>query len=165
MIDFESQSARKLLALAGGRNGIEAARCSLAFAHLASAERLRCRLRSALARHQLSDLQFAILVLLFEVEPEPIPMAVLANHSGVSRSAVTDAFDGLEASGLASRTRDRSDRRIVHGRITAAGREKVDQAVDDYLDVATQTPTTGSVEELVQHGSPAALPVRRASPR
>ncbi len=146
MIDFESQSARTLLALASGQNGIDAERCALVFAHLGAVEQLRCCLRSALARHQLSDLQFAILVLLFEVEPEPIPMAILANHAGVSRSAVTDAFDSLEASGLASRARDRRDRRIIHGRITAAGREKVDKALDDYLNVTTQT--AGYVEEL-----------------
>ena len=136
MIDFESQSARALLSLAGRRNGIDAARCSLAFAHLGTAERLRCSLRSALARHQLSDLQFAILVLLFEVEPEPIPMAVLANHAGVSRSAVTDALDGLEALGRAGRARDRCDRRIIQVRITADGREKIDQAINDYLRAA-----------------------------
>lgn len=65
-------------------------------------------------------------------------MAVLANHAGVTRSAVTDAFDGLEASGLASRARDRGDRRIIQARITAAGHGKVDKAIDDFLDVATR---------------------------
>ncbi len=146
MIDFESQSARTLLALAGGRNGVDAARCSLAFAHLGAAERLRRCLRSALARHRLSDLQFAILVLLFAAEPESVPMAVLARHAGVSRSAVTDAFDGLDASGFASRARDHDDRRIIYGKITAAGRKRVDKAIDDYLYVTTQT--AGCLEEL-----------------
>lgn len=145
MIDFDSQSARRLLALADGRDGIEAARCALAFAYLGAAERMRCGLRSALARHQLSDLQFAILVLLFDVDPEPVSMAVLADQAGVSRSAVTDAVDSLEASGLASRARDRRDRRIIHGRITAAGREKVDKAIDDYLYATART--AGYVEE------------------
>lgn len=149
MIDFESQSARTLLALAGGRNGSDAARCSLAFAHLGSAERLRGCLRGALGRHRLSDLQFAILVLLFAAEPESVPMAVLADQAGVSRSAVTDAVDSLEVSGLAIRARDRGDRRIIHGRITAAGREKIDKAIDDYLSVATQA--ADCVAELELH--------------
>ena len=139
MIDFDSQSARTLLEFAGGRNGIDSARCSLAFAHLSTAERLRSGLRGALARHGLSDLQFAILVVLLAVEPEPTPMAILANRTGVSRSAVTDAFDGLEATGLASRARDRRDRRLIRGRITAAGCEKIDKAIDDYLCVSAQT--------------------------
>jgi DNA-binding MarR family transcriptional regulator len=156
MIDFESQSARTLLALAGGRNGIDAARCSLAFAYLGDAERLRGCLRSALARHRLSDLQFAILVLLFAAEPDSVPMAVLAHRAGVSRSAVTDAFDGLDASGLASRARDRRDRRIIHGRITAAGHEKIDKAIDDYLYITIRT---GGFEEPAQPASSAALPI------
>ena len=155
MIDFESQSARILLALARGRNRIDVARCSLAFAYLGTAERLRSGLRRALARHKLSDLQFAILVLLFAAEPASVPMAVLAHRAGVSRSAVTDAFDGLDASGLASRARDRDDRRIIHGRITAAGREKIEKAIDDYLNVTTQT--AGCVEELEQHRYPTSL--------
>jgi DNA-binding MarR family transcriptional regulator len=136
MIDFESQSARTLLALAGCRSGIDTARCELAFSYLGAAARMRCGVRSALARHQLSDLQFAILVVLFEAEPEPIPMAILADHAGVSRSAVTDALDGLEISGLANRARDRRDRRIIQARITAAGCEKTDQAINDYLGAA-----------------------------
>lgn len=156
MIDFESQSARTLLALAGGRNGIDAARCSLAFAHLGAAERLRGCLRRALARHRLSDLQFAILVLLLAAEPDSVPMAVLAHRAGVSRSAVTDAFDSLDASGLASRARDRGDRRIIHGRITAAGREKIDKAIGDYLNITTQI---GGFEEPAQPASSAALPI------
>jgi DNA-binding MarR family transcriptional regulator len=135
MIDFESQSARALLALAGGRRGFDTARCGLAFSYLATAARMHRGLRSALAHHRLSDLQFAILVQLFEVEPAPIPIAVLADHAGVLRSAVTDALDGLEAAGFANRTRDRQDRRVIQVRITAVGYERTDQAINDYLRV------------------------------
>lgn len=60
-------------------------------------------------------------------------MAVLAKHAAVSRSAVTDALDSLEALRFASRARDHGDRRILQVRITAAGREKVDEAINDYL--------------------------------
>ncbi|MBI2510981.1 MAG: hypothetical protein HYV96_03325 [Opitutae bacterium] len=140
MIDFESQSVRTLLALASAQRGIDSACCALAFDHLSTAERLRCCLRNALARHRLSDLQFAILVLLFAVEPEPVPMAVLARRSGASRSAVTDAFDGLVASNLAGRDRDCRDRRIMRGRLTAAGSQKADQAINDYLRVVADSP-------------------------
>lgn len=139
MIDFKSQSARTLLALAGGRTGIDAARCALVFAHLGTAERLRRCLRSAVARHQLSDLQFAALVVLLALEPEPIPTAVLAEHTAVSRSAMTDALDKLEALGFATRTRDRRDRRVIYVRITLAGRETVDEAIDNYLRAAADT--------------------------
>ena len=141
MIDFESQSVRALLGLANGRNGIDPASCARAFAHLSTAERLRCSLRNALIRHRLSDLQFAVLVLLYDVDPEPIPMAVLAHRAGVSRSAVTDTFDCLIVSGLASRDRDCRDRRIIRGQITTAGRQKANQAINDYLQAAAHAAT------------------------
>jgi DNA-binding MarR family transcriptional regulator len=146
MIDFESQSARTLLALAGDRSGIDPARCELAFAYLGAAARMRGDIRSALDRHQLSDLQFAILVLLFAGEPEPIPMATLADHAGVSRSAVTDALDGLEASAFATRARHRRDRRVIQVRITSAGREKADRTINDYLGAAEHAANSEGLE-------------------
>lgn len=133
MIDYESQSARTLLAIADRRGGAGAARCRLVFDHLAAAARLRRSLQRALTRHQLSELQFATLVVLSEAEPEPVPMAVLAEHAAVSRPAMTESLDKLEAQHWASRSRDRNDRRSIQVRITAAGREKVDRAIDDYL--------------------------------
>ncbi|PTY08736.1 hypothetical protein DB347_03960 [Opitutaceae bacterium EW11] len=147
MTDFESQSVRTLIALATRRTGIEPASCALAFASLGAAERLRLRLRRALASHRVSDLQFSILVSLFDAQPASIPMAVLARHAAVSRSAVTDAFDDLVGAGLAERFRDSEDRRIIRGRITAAGRERADQAIDDYLRAVTNASVTGRQRE------------------
>ena len=98
------------------------------------AARMRGRLRDALVKHQLSELQFATLVVLSETEPTP--MAVLAEHTAVSRAAMTDALDELEALQFAIRTRDRCDRRVIRARITATGREKADQAMNDYLHAA-----------------------------
>jgi len=137
VIDHESPAAHTFLALARRRCETDAARCGLAFAQLGAAARLRGRLREALARHNLSDLEFATLVVLFAGEPEAIPMAVLAEQTAVSRSAMTDTLDAFEQHQLASRTRDRSDRRILRVHLTAAGREKVSRALDDYLHAAT----------------------------
>lgn len=97
MIDYDSPSARTLLAIAGRRVDIDVALCRLAFAHLSAASRLRRALLATLTRRRLSELQFALLVVLFESEAKPIAMAVLAGHAAVSRSAVTEALDGLEA--------------------------------------------------------------------
>lgn len=136
MIDYESPSAHTLLGLASRREGIDAERCRLAFEQLGAADRLRRRLHRTLVDHQLSDLQFAALVVLFDLEPKPVPMAVLAELIGVSRSAVTEAVDKLEARQLASRGHDSSDRRVTHVRISRTGREKIDQVINAYLDVA-----------------------------
>jgi len=138
MIDYESQSARTLLAIAQRWEGIDAERCGLVFAQLRAAARLRGSLHDALTHHQLSDLQFAALVVLFAIDPESIPMAVLAEQTAVSRSAMTDALDSLESLQIASRTRDRRDRRVIRARITATGREKINQAMNDYLRAATR---------------------------
>ena len=147
MIDYESHYARTLLAIAGRRDGIDAVRCGLVFAQLGKAARVRGRLHDILGRHHLSGLQFAALVVLFETEPEPMQMAVLAEHTAVSRSAMTDALDKLETLGFASRTRNRGDRRAIQVRITAAGREKVDQAINDYLALLNQKPNGAGVAE------------------
>jgi DNA-binding MarR family transcriptional regulator len=133
MNDYDSPAARALLAIAGRRAGFDAARCHVVFAQLAAGARLRRRLRGALARHRLSDLQFGVLTVLGESGPEPVSMAVLARQTAVSRSAVTDALDGLVTLGLADRVRDRRDRRIMLARITAAGRGKILPAINDYL--------------------------------
>lgn len=142
MIDYESPSARTLLAIARRRHGIDDERCRLAFEQLGAADRLRRCLHSTLVGHQLSDLQFAALVVLFDLEPRPISMAMLAEHIGVSRSAVTDAVDKLEALQLASRSHDSGDRRVTHMRISKAGHEKVDRVINDYLQVITHGAAT-----------------------
>jgi len=144
MIDYDSPAARTLLAIAGRRIGIDVALCRLAFVHLGAASRLRRGLQSTLTRHRLSELQFAILVVLFENEAKPIAMAVLARHAAVSRSAVTDALDSLEALRFASRAREHGDRRILLVRLTAAGRKTVDQAINDYLHCVMQAATSAS---------------------
>lgn len=138
MIDYESPAAHTFLALARRRCATGAARCGLVFAQLGAAARLRGRLREALARHELSDLEFATLVVLFAGEQEAIPMAILAEQTAVSRSAMTDTLDALERHQLATRTRDRNDRRILRVRLTATGREKANRAIDDYLWTAMQ---------------------------
>lgn len=127
-----------LVTIAERRKGIDAARCRLALLHLDSALLIHRSLRSALARHRLSDLQFAVLVILFSTEPEPLSASVLAEHAGVSRSAMTDALDKLEAAKLLARTRDEFDRRVTYVRITSAGQETIDRAINEYLRVAEE---------------------------
>ena len=131
-----SFAIRLLITIAERRKGIDADRCRLALLHFETATLLHRSLRRALARHKLTDLQFAVLVILFSTEPEPISASVLAEHAAVSRAAITDALDKLEALQFASRARDDADRRIIYVRISAAGQETVDAAINDYLHAA-----------------------------
>ena len=133
-----SFAIRTLVTIAERRQGVDAARCRLALLHFESATLIHRSLRRALTRHKLSDLQFAVLVILFSTEPEPLTASVLAEHAGVTRSAMTDALDKLEAAQLLGRTRDELDRRIIQVRITPTGQESVDQAINDYLRAAEE---------------------------
>lgn len=80
-----------------------------------------------------------MLVILFSTEPEPLSASVLAEHAGVSRSAITDALDKLEATRLLTRTRDEFDRRVTYVRITSTGQDTVDSAIQSYLRAAEET--------------------------
>ncbi len=132
----ESIAARTLLTIARQRKGLDPDRCRLVFAHLDIALALQAGLQRVLARHQLSDRQFAALVVLFALEPELVPASVLAAHAAVSRPAITEALDHLEQRGLAKRARNQRDRRMVGVRITQRGRKTVDEALVDYLHAA-----------------------------
>ena len=147
-------AVRTLITIAERRQGIDAARCRLALLHMETATLLHRSLRRALVRHKLSDLQFAVLVILFSTEPEPLSASVLAEHAAVSRAAMTDALDKLESLRFANRSRDDSDRRVTYVRITPAGQEAVDRAINDYLRAA---------EEAVGELRPAAQPVLLAA--
>lgn len=131
-----SFAVRTLIAIAERRKGVDAARCRLALLHFESAMLIHRNLHRTLMQHRLSDLQFVVLVILFSTEPEPLSASVLAEHARVSRSAMTDTLDKLEAAGSLTRTRDEFDRRVVYVRITSAGQAIVDRAINDYLHTA-----------------------------
>lgn len=127
---------RTLVAIAERRAGSDSLACRLALLHIEIATLLHRSLYRALACHRLTDVQFAVLVVLFSTEPDAIAMSVLAEHAAVSPSAASDALEKLESLDFARRTRDRFDRRVIYARITESGQKTVDAAVNDYLHVA-----------------------------
>lgn len=170
-----SFAVRVLITIAERRQGIDAARCRVALLHLETATLLHRSLRRVLAQHNLTDLQFAVLVILFSTEPEPISASVLAEHAAVSRASITDALDGLEFLRFASRVRDDSDRRMIYVRITALGQETVDAAIMDYLRAAedatrdvrptAQRAVLAAYLQLLRGLSASGKPRRSAAPR
>jgi DNA-binding MarR family transcriptional regulator len=134
---------RTLLATARQRPGLDEARCRFVFEWLRTGAAVRAALRESLAHCGFSELKFAVMVVLFTLDPEPTTPADLASHAGVSRAAITDALDGLQARRLVARARDISDRRAVNVRLTRAGREAVDFALQRFLQ------TAGHVARLV----------------
>jgi DNA-binding MarR family transcriptional regulator len=142
---------RTLIAVARQRAGLDAPRCAVVFEHLDAAGAVHAPLHEALAEYQLSDLKFAVLVVLFTLDPDPSTPADLAQHTNVSRSAITDALDQLIAQKCIARERDHLDRRSIHIRLTAAGRKLMDRALTHYLRIA------GDLARLVDPPAQSAL--------
>lgn len=129
-------ACRTLIAIARQREGLDAPRCQVVFEHLDTTAVLRDALRRPLAAYHLSDLKFAVLVVLFTLDPDPSTPADLAAHAGVSRSAITEALDQLATQKCVVRERDNRDRRTIYIRLTAAGRRILDRALTHYLHTA-----------------------------
>lgn len=126
-------ACRTLVSVARQRKGLDAGRCQLVFHHLDTALSVQAALQRTLGEYRLSELQFAVLVALFALDPEPITPADLADYTAVSRAAITDALVRLESLQLVSRQRDQTDRRVYHLQLTEHGRLTVDQALVRYL--------------------------------
>jgi len=132
----DSLVVRTLLATARQRPGLDEARCRLVLEWLRAGAAVRAALRESLAPCGLTELKFAVLVVLFTLDPEPSTPADLASHAGVSRTSITDALDGLQAHRLVAREHDTADRRIINVRLTRAGREAVNSALQRFLQTA-----------------------------
>ncbi len=129
----ECLACRTLLSAARQRKGLDPARCKLVFEHLDTALTVQTALHRTLAEYHLSELQFAVLVVLFALDPDPVSPADLADYTAVSRAAITDALVRLESLALVSRARDEADRRVFHLHLTDAGRTTTDAALVRYL--------------------------------
>jgi len=91
--------------------------------------------REAFARHGLEAGEFDVLAALrrsgtpYEMSPGQLGAATL-----VSSGTTTNRLDRLESAGLIERLPDSADRRSIRVRLTAAGRQRVDAALDDLLE-------------------------------
>jgi DNA-binding MarR family transcriptional regulator len=74
-----------------------------------------------LAKLNLSQGRFSVLMLLNNCCHGPTTPAALAEEAGVTRATMTGIIDTLERDGLVSREPDPHDRRIIRVQLTAAG--------------------------------------------
>lgn len=118
------------------------ARLGDALQALLAAQR-RVRGREAKSREGLSFAQWRLLHPL--ARDDRVSAVSLARSSELTPATVTGMLDQLVAAGLVERTRSEVDRRVVHSRLTPAGRaayrakeaelrEKWEQAVTDLTD-------------------------------
>lgn len=93
-------------------------------------DRITYRVDSALHRkHGLSLTGFEALRRIAEAPGERATMGQVAEAIGLSRPGVTSTVSRLVADGLVVRERAGADKRLLHARLTAAGRDRFDAAV------------------------------------
>lgn len=112
------------------------------------------RVRTALAPHGLTHVQFVLLACLWwlgEQAGEAPTQARLAAQAGTDPMMTSQVLRKLEARGLLERRADRGDTRVRRLRLTTAGRDLTARAVDEVerTDVAYFAPLGGRQDALV----------------
>jgi DNA-binding MarR family transcriptional regulator len=99
-------------------------------------DRITRRVDSALHReHDLSLTGFEALRRIAEAPGERASMGEVAEALGLSRAGVTSTVTRLVAAGLVVRERASDDRRLLHARLTDAGRTRVRAAAGTHDDL------------------------------
>jgi DNA-binding MarR family transcriptional regulator len=99
-------------------------------------DRITKRVDSALHRqHGLSLTGFEALRRIAEAPGERATMGEVAEALGLSRPGVTSTVSRLVADGLVLRERGGADKRLLHARLTAAGRQRVAEAARTHDDL------------------------------
>ena len=135
MIHSDTFAVRTLVTMAHQRLGLEEPRCLSALGLAAAGAAIDRALHGALSRHNLTQLQFELLVVLIAVEPWPVAPADLAYYTGFTRSSVSSAIGELQHRGCLTAARSTLDRRSIDARLTDVGRRLIEAAIPDYLQV------------------------------
>jgi len=133
MIIRDTLVFRTLLAIARQRPDYDELRSHALLELLVTADTVRTKVRLRLQELSLSELQFAVLVVLLALDPEPVLPTTLATHTSASRATVTDILDYLHAHGFIERQRGKEDRRNYLITLTEAGRTLTDRAEAAFL--------------------------------
>lgn len=128
MIIRDTLVFRTLLAIARQRPDYDELRSHALLELLATADTVRTKVKCRLQEFALSELQFAALVVLLALDPEPVLPTTLATHTSASRATMTDILDHLLARGYIERQRSKDDRRNYLITLTDTGRALADKA-------------------------------------
>ena len=91
-----------------------------------------------LARHEVSQGRFTVLMLLNRCAEQPSTPAELADEAGVTRATMTGLVDTLVKDGLVARKNDSADRRTVLVKLTRSGRKLLDRMLHGYFASVTK---------------------------
>jgi DNA-binding MarR family transcriptional regulator len=101
-------------------------------------DRITRRVDSALhLQHGISLTGFEALRRIADAPGERATMGEVAEAIGLSRAGVTSTVNRLVAEGLVLRERADGDKRLLHARLTPAGRERVAAAARTHDDLLT----------------------------
>jgi DNA-binding MarR family transcriptional regulator len=100
-------------------------------AYLGLSSRLACQI----AQHDLSAIEFEILLRLGRSPDGQLRMTDLAAQTSLTASGVTRVVDRLERSGLVARTACPSDRRSLYTVITTSGRKRLEGVLPGHLEL------------------------------
>lgn len=89
-------------------------------------------LDACLARHDLLQGRWWVLILLMREENLTASPSVLAEKAGVTRATMTGLLDSLERTGLIERIPHDEDRRMLNVRLTEKGQQRLDEVMPDY---------------------------------
>ncbi len=85
-----------------------------------------------LAKHELLQGRWWVLVLLMRQDDLTSTPTDLSEKAGVTKATMTGFIDGLVREGLVTRVTDDVDRRKLLIKLTDAGQEKLDRVLPDY---------------------------------
>ena len=91
-------------------------------------------LDACLARHDLLQGRWWILILLMREENLTASPSLLADKAGVTRATMTGLLDSLERTGLIERIPHVEDRRMLNVKLTAKGQQRLDAVMPDYYE-------------------------------
>src|SRR3954470_8577210 len=100
---------------------------------------LMSRLNVVLERWGLTFPRYEALMLLYYSRRGALPLGKIGDRLQVHRASVTNAIDGLESLGYASRTAHPTDRRTTLAEITDAGRAAATEATKALNDIRFAT--------------------------
>jgi DNA-binding MarR family transcriptional regulator len=102
---------------------------------LRTADALQSSMESKLKEFGLTGTQYNALRILRGAGPEGLPCREIGERMITHDPDVTRLLNRLERHGLVERTRDRHDRRVIYGKITAAGQRllrEMDEPVEQH---------------------------------
>jgi DNA-binding MarR family transcriptional regulator len=87
---------------------------------------------TVLGKYGLSQGRFLVLIVMNRTPDKKINPSSLAAKLGVKKATMTGLLDGLEKDNLVERVSDPGDRRKIGVRLTANGRQLLDEMLPDY---------------------------------